>query len=36
MVETDQDMEKPLVTCTAEELEAYARQTAATAGVSGR
>lgn len=26
MLETDQDMEKPLVTCTAEELERYATE----------
>ena len=26
MVETDQDMEKPLVTCSAEELERYAAE----------
>lgn len=30
MVETDQDMEKPLVTCTAQELERHATEEQAT------
>ena len=36
MVETDQDMEKPLVTCTAEELARYAAEVAAPARPADR